>query len=1384
VRFKLPDQIEKGQATLSVKFDPFVETLPRTIPIVLHKLQVEFFPEGGDLVAGLPNRVYFQVRTPLGKPADLRGILLEDGKPLDVAVQTLSDDKEPGVNQGMGRFEFTPKEGSRYGLRVTAPAGVARQYDLPEVRRSGVILTAPEAVVAAGQPIRVTVRSSKPQELMVGAYCRGRLLDSVHLKEGQTEAVLKPTTGDGGVCRATVFKESPANANRRELTPVAERLIYRQPVEKVRVALQPDRSNYVPGQPAKLTLEAFDENNRPAAAVVMLAVVDKSVLAMADEKTYRTMPTHFLLTTEVRRAEDLEYADFLLGPHPRAAEALDLLLGTQGWRRFAEQNPAEFRKNLKDPADAEEAERLLVSIGQSVPLTRDFAREEIQKVHEEFNREIDQKAAEYQEATQAITRAENAEEYQTAVAAVKSYDEAWEHTRGILFPALTAVLLVAIFVCFFFSLAREPRRAVPYYVGMAACTVLVAVLFVKWGPTNPAPEATADDMAAAKGQQVALNVAPAKADRVGAGWREDVGKDDFKHEGAKKDVDKKDGRFGNADMEKEMAKAAPPRVPADLKPGQGDLRAKGGEGKHLADGPGGRGADKEKALDGRERQRAHLDDKARRVDRDEFAERPPARKLDMGMAAGRRLGGLEVEELRRRAGRGEQAFVAPLVVREYAHKHEEKDSAERSDFAETLFWHPVIVLPEGKTSVSFALSDSVTTFQATAFAHTADGRLGAATLTFDSKLPFTLHPRTPLEVTAGDRIVLPVAVANNTGSGNAVELKLKEHSGLELLAGKAVDKFTIDGDSARKFYTFRPTLKLGDAVLAFEGKAEGFPADIVKTPFRIVPEGFPRAGSVSDMLEGSATHTLKLTEAWIPGTLQVQVQVFPSTLADLQKGLESLLREPNGCFEQTSTSSYPNVLILDYLNSTKSAKPEIEKRARDLLSRGYQKLTSFECANQPKQVREGYEWFGGNAPPHEALTAYGLLQFRDMARFQEVDQAMVRRTQDYLLSRRDKSGGFLRNDRALDTFGRAPKQITDAYIVWALTESGCEEGLKTELDALLAQAKDSTDPYFVSLVANSLINKARTADAVPLLRSVAAAQKDDGHLDGKEMSITSSRGRDLQVETTALAIMGWLKANPGEFIQSVKKAVDWIGRQRGGFGGFGSTQATILALKALIANTKAPREIKAGELSLYLGDQKLATKAFPAGVYDTIVLSLPDADKQLKPGDNKLRLELTGGNVLPFTLAWTYQTEQPGSADDCPLLLETALGKTTAKEGDVVRLTARLKNLTNDGQGMALAIIGLPGGMTVPEDLKQLKDYTKLPEDGSRPLIAAFELRGRELVLYWRDLQGKQEIEVPIDLVCRVPGDYTGPASRAYLYYNAASKCWIKPLKMAITAGE
>ena len=92
---------------------------------------------------------------------------------------------------------------------------------------------------------------------------------------------------------------------------------------------------------------------------------------------------------------------------------------------------------------------------------------------------------------------------------------------------------------------------------------------------------------------------------------------------------------------------------------------------------------------------------------------------------------------------------------------------------------------------------------------------------------------------------------------------------------------------------------------------------------------------------------------------------------------------------------------------------------------------------------------------------------------------------------------------------------------------------------------------------------------------------------------------------------------------------------------------------------------------------------------------------------------------------------------------------------------------------MTIAILGLPAGLEPrPDQLEDLKyagtfDY--------------YESRAREVICYWRALRPKQEVTVKLDLVAAVPGDYTGPASRTYLYYTSEQKQWCDPLKVNIT---
>jgi hypothetical protein len=277
-------------------------------------------------------------------------------------------------------------------------------------------------------------------------------------------------------------------------------------------------------------------------------------------------------------------------------------------------------------------------------------------------------------------------------------------------------------------------------------------------------------------------------------------------------------------------------------------------------------------------------------------------------------------------------------------------------------------------------------------------------------------------------------------------------------------------------------------------------------------------------------------------------------------------------------------------------------------------------------------------------------------------------------------------------------------------------------------------------------------------------------------SITRSGGQALEIETTSLALLGWLRANDPKYATTIKEATKWISQQRGGSGAFGSTQSTILALKALILYAKkSAHPAEAGEIQVKVGDKVVAARRFTEQDVEVIGLDIEKPETIFHLGEKtEVEIVTDAKQAYPFALSYTYTTLTPVSAEQCAVRVGTRLARAEATEGDTVSLTVTLENRQKTGQGMAVALVGLPAGLKVPTDMKQLTD---LREKG---VISFFEIRGRELVLYWRELAPEQTIELTVDLVCDVPGVYRGPASRGYLYYNADHKHWVEPLAITI----
>ena len=195
------------------------------------------------------------------------------------------------------------------------------------------------------------------------------------------------------------------------------------------------------------------------------------------------------------------------------------------------------------------------------------------------------------------------------------------------------------------------------------------------------------------------------------------------------------------------------------------------------------------------------------------------------------------------------------------------------------------------------------------------------------------------------------------------------------------------------------------------------------------PMGASRSLVFNGRLENTVEHELAFPATSIPEASKIFVRLYPGPMSQVVEGMDAILRMPGGCFEQTSSSTYPNVLALDYMKRTKKLTPEVHAKAEGFIANGYQRLLTFEVPGG------GFSWFG-KAPANKILTAYGLMEFYDMSKVHDVDPKLISRTQQWLASQQQEDGSWkpdtqFINEGATNRYNSDVLRIT-AYLAWAL----------------------------------------------------------------------------------------------------------------------------------------------------------------------------------------------------------------------------------------------------------------------------------------------------------------------------------------------------------------
>ena len=288
------------------------------------ELNVRFFPEGGHLVDGLTCRVGWEVYDKEGRRLSLDGMLEEDGK---------ETERLKVLYGGRGAFLLTPSSGHTYRA-VFRAGGKQFAFKLPDVEPNGctVQLTQREGKVN----VLVGRRLKDERPLRLSITSRGHLVVDMALSFEEDHAALSIDKEDLplGVNQVTVYDESE--------NVLSDRLFFvrnsKENDSRVTTHIQqPDTVSLRPFTPHKLLLRLQDEKGNPVPhCTVSLSVRDKAQLDR--EYSRGNILTYLLLQSEIKGF--VENPEFYFSSAPLSAQALDLLMMIQGWRRYAWQTVA------------------------------------------------------------------------------------------------------------------------------------------------------------------------------------------------------------------------------------------------------------------------------------------------------------------------------------------------------------------------------------------------------------------------------------------------------------------------------------------------------------------------------------------------------------------------------------------------------------------------------------------------------------------------------------------------------------------------------------------------------------------------------------------------------------------------------------------------------------------------------------------------------------------------------------------------------------------------------------------------------------------------------------------------------------------------------------
>ncbi|XP_040901700.1 alpha-2-macroglobulin-like [Toxotes jaculatrix] len=702
----------------------------------------------------------------------------------------------------------------------------------------------------------------------------------------------------------------------------------------------------------------------------------------------------------------------------------------------------------------------------------------------------------------------------------------------------------------------------------------------------------------------------------------------------------------------------------------------------------------------------------------------------------------------------------------------------RTFFPETWIWDLVEVGESGTKDVSLTVPDTITTWETEAFCLSPQGFGLAPRQNITVFQPFFLELTLPYSIIRGEHFELKATVFNYLTKCIMVSVTPAPSLDYTLtpLSGDQYTSCLCGNERKTLSWTMAPsvlgavnvsvTAEAISSQISCENEIVNVPdrgrIDVVTKSVIVKAEGTEMAKTYNWLLcpKGEALTEeidIQLPENVIDGSARASLSVLGDILGRALKNLNGLLRMPYGCGEQNMALLAPNIYILQYLKNTQQLTPAILEKATNFLTSGYQRQLNYKH-------RDGAYSTFGSGEGNTWLTAFVVRSFAKAQSFIYIDPKNIEESKTWLQSKQQENGCFQQSGKLFNNRmkGGVSDEVTlTAYITAAFLEmnnSVDDPAVKKSLSCLKESISDLSNTYTTALLAYVFTLAGDSETRAHLLQHLdTVALKQGGFLQWSQTATETSAS--LSVEISSYVLLARLSASPTtEDLGYTTRIVRWLTSQQNYYGGFSSTQDTVVALQAL---------------ALY------STLVFSPDGSSTVTVQSPSGqltfdvnqdnkllyqEKTLQDTSGKYSLEVKGTACASMQISLHYNIPTPTDETSFSVNVtpEAVCTKTPHRPKLILKLETLYRGNENTTNMVILEIKMLSGFVPDQESLKQLRGAL---------LVDRVEQKEDQVLVYLQELQKDVVVNHSLELVQELPVQNLKPAVvKIYDYYQPSDQ--------------